>query len=80
VASVTDRVVRETGSGSLAPLVEEYGGQMQLMREVLKQAVPQVTAETGKYQVFVSLSGQTVKLTGRIVDGVVRVSTMYIPK
>lgn len=53
---------------------------MQLMREVLKQAVPKVTAKAGNYEVLVSVSGQTVEVTGRVVDGIVRVGTMYVPK
>jgi hypothetical protein len=63
----------------LDPLVQEFGSQEAAGRAIV-DAISTVAPESGRFiEVPVEVGGQTVLVSGEVIDGVVKVGTAATP-
>ena len=74
------RHIFENTTHNLGPLVNRLGGRENTIRAVLNAANGRLPANGGIFtNLPINVGGQTVILRGRVVNGVPRISTMFIP-
>lgn len=64
---------------NLGPLAQQLGGQTNTVRAVLNAANGSLPA-SGNFVTQVMVQGVNVEVRGAVVDGVIRVGTMFVPK
>ena len=80
-AGTMRHIFGKAGHG-LAPLVARLGSERALMAAVARAmaALPPVTFVAGRvFEVAARIAGENVVVRGRVVDGIIRISTMFIP-
>jgi hypothetical protein len=61
----------------LEPLVERVGGQEQLIQRVLEKLVG-VVPESGVFEEVVEVAGARLVVRGAVIDGIIRVGTIFL--
>lgn len=67
---------------NLGPLAQKFGSQQAAFTAVESAIQAKVAKEglTGVFRTSVSVGGQSVEVQGKVIDGVARIGTFYIPK
>ena len=63
----------------LAGLVEQLGSREAVVTEAVKGLVGEGIPAAGRFSVLREIAGQTVRISGAVVDGVAKIGTMYVP-
>jgi hypothetical protein len=61
----------------LAPVLERVGGQEELIRQVLTKLLD-VVPESGVFEKVVEIAGTRLTIRGAVVDGVMRIGTVFL--
>jgi hypothetical protein len=64
---------------NLGSLVNQLGGQENTIREVLKAANGQLPVNGIFKDIVVNVGGQAVYIRGSVINGIIRIGTMFIP-
>ena len=63
----------------LGPLVQRLGGEESVIREAVRGLGNTALPSAGQFQVVVNIAGANVTIRGAVVNGIARISTMFIP-
>lgn len=67
------------GKHALGQLAEKFGSSQNAMNEIVRAVDSKLPANyTGLYRTVVDVGGQAVTVTGRVVDGAVRIGTAFV--
>jgi hypothetical protein len=64
---------------NLGPLVDQFGSETNAFNAVQQAAQAGVKSLPEFYKTVVSIGGQDVTVTGRVIEGIVRIGTLFIP-